>query len=68
MAATNTVLQTNSTLNPISKHGVLTLSGFGTRVTMQSGHLGIEDGPASERRVLRLPRGPRTEASRNHRF
>jgi CRISPR-associated protein Cas1 len=56
MAATNTVPQTKSRLNPTSKHGVLTLSGFGTRVTMQSGHLAIEDGTASERRVLRLPR------------
>jgi CRISPR-associated endonuclease Cas1 len=40
----------------ISKHGVLTLSGFGIRVTMQSGHLEIEDSIGPDHRRLRLPR------------
>jgi CRISPR/Cas system-associated endonuclease Cas1 len=35
---------------------VLTLYGFGIRVTMQAGHLQIEDGIGPERRKLRLPR------------
>ena len=42
--------------SPIIKSGVLTLSGFGVRVRMQSGHLEIEDGVGIERRKLRLPR------------
>jgi hypothetical protein len=40
----------------ISKLGVLTLYGYGVRITMQSGHLQIEDGIGPERRKLRLPR------------
>jgi CRISPR-associated endonuclease Cas1 len=40
----------------INKGGVLTLSGFGIKVRMQSGHLEIEDGAGAERRTLRLPR------------
>ena len=49
----------------ISKHGVLTLYGFGIRVAMQSGHLCIEDGIGPERRKFRLPRvGQELEASR----
>jgi hypothetical protein len=39
----------------ISRLGVLTLYGYGIRVTMQSGHLQIEDGIGPERRKLRLP-------------
>jgi len=35
---------------------VLTLYGFGIRVRMQSGHLEIEDGIASERRKIRIAR------------
>src|SRR6266852_5613942 len=40
----------------ISRLGVLTLYGYGIRVTMQAGHLEIEDGIGSERRKFRLPR------------
>ena len=42
--------------SPIGKSGVLTLSGFGIKVRMQSGHLEIEDGIGPERRTFRLPR------------
>jgi len=57
MAATHNLPQLpNSSKSPISKSGVLTIHGFGVRVRMQSGHLEIEDGVASERRTLRLPR------------
>ena len=40
----------------ISNLGVLTLYGYGICVTMQSGHLQIEDGIADERYKFRLPR------------
>src|SRR5438105_4297411 len=40
----------------ISKVGVLTLYGYGIRVTMQAGHLQIEDGIGPERHRFRLPR------------
>jgi len=40
----------------ISKLGVLTLYGYGIRVTMQAGHLQIEDGIAEDRYKFRLPR------------
>lgn len=40
----------------ISKLGVLTLYGYGIRVTMQAGHLEIEDGIAEDRYKIRLPR------------
>ena len=42
--------------SPISKSGVLTISGFGVRVRMQHGHLEIEDGVGPDRRRLRLAR------------
>src|SRR5438093_10861009 len=40
----------------ISKLGVFTLYGYGIRVTMQAGHLQIEDGIGPDRRKFRLPR------------
>src|SRR5713101_5281670 len=40
----------------ISRSGVLTLYGYGIRVTMQAGHLQIEDGIGPERHKFRLPR------------
>lgn len=55
MAASNT-LPHPFTIPQISKLGVLTLYGYGIRVTMQAGHLQIEDGIGPERRRLRLPR------------
>jgi len=56
--ATNIQLrqQQNSGKSPISKSGVLTISGFGVRVRMQYGHLEIEDGVGPDRRTLRLAR------------
>src|SRR5438309_721783 len=42
--------------SPISKHGVLTISGFGLKVLVRSYHLHIEDGIADERRQFSLPR------------
>src|SRR5438552_10933091 len=55
MAASHT-LPHSFAIPQISKLGVLTLYGYGIRVTMQSGHLQIEDGIGPERRKLRLPR------------
>jgi CRISPR-associated endonuclease Cas1 len=42
--------------SPIGRHGILTLTGFGVKIRMQSGHLEIEDGIGPERRRLRLAR------------
>jgi CRISPR-associated endonuclease Cas1 len=42
--------------SPIARSGVLTLTGFGIKVRMQSGHLEIEDGIGQERRKIRLAR------------
>ena len=55
MAASHT-LPHSSAIPQISKLGVLTLYGYGIRVTMQSGHLQVEDGIGPERRKFRLPR------------
>jgi len=55
MAATQT-LSCSPAIPQVPKHGVLTLYGFGIRVSMQSGHLCIEDGIGPERRKFRLPR------------
>jgi CRISPR-associated endonuclease Cas1 len=46
----------SSAVSQIPKSGVLVLFGFGIRVSMQSGHLCIEDGIGPERRHFRLPR------------
>lgn len=55
MAAPSTLPHSFATPQ-ISKSGVLTLYGYGIRITMQAGHLQVEDGIADERRRLRLPR------------
>ena len=55
MAASHTLSQPFA-IPQISKLGVLTLYGYGIRITMQSGHLQIEDGVGPDRRALRLPR------------
>jgi CRISPR-associated endonuclease Cas1 len=55
MAASSNLPHSFSTPQ-ISKSGVLTLHGFGVRVTMHAGHLQVEDGIGHERRRLRLPR------------
>jgi hypothetical protein len=57
MAASGTLPQYKvSRKSPIGRSGVLTLTGFGIRVRMQSGHLEIEDGIGPERRKIRLAR------------
>ena len=57
MAASGTLPQENrSRKSPVDRSGVLTLSGFGISVRMQSGHLEIEDGIGPERRKIRLAR------------
>lgn len=57
MAASGTVPQPAlSRKSPIGRSGVLTLSGYGIKVRMQSGHLEIEDGIGPERRKFRLAR------------
>lgn len=55
MAAFHT-LPHSSAIQQISRLGVLTLFGYGIRVTMQAGHLQLEDGIGSERRKFRVPR------------
>jgi CRISPR-associated endonuclease Cas1 len=57
MAATETVPQFPFyRKSPIGKSGILTLTGFGIKVRMQSGHLEIEDGIGPGRRKIRLAR------------
>src|SRR5215471_19096091 len=57
MEAAHNLAQLASTRkSPISKSGVLTLTGFGIKVRMQSGHLEIEDGVGMERRKMRFAR------------
>ena len=55
MAASSTLPHSFPTPQ-ISKSGVLTVYGFGIRITVQAGHLQVEDGIGPERRRLRLPR------------
>src|SRR4051812_971887 len=40
----------------ISKHGVVTLVGYGIQVRVDRGHLLIEDGIGADRRLFRLAR------------
>src|SRR5437762_12361009 len=57
MAASSTLPQQDTSRKPaVGRSGVLTLTGFGIKVRMQSGHLEIEDGIGPDRRKLRLPR------------
>jgi len=57
MAATKTVPQLNQSHNlHVSRHGILTLYGYGIRVHVDRGHLHIEDGIAANRCQGRLPR------------
>src|SRR5258706_10205108 len=57
MAASSTLPQPYfSRKSPINRSGVLTLTGFGIKVRMQSGHLEIEDGIGPDRRKMRLAR------------
>lgn len=57
MAASRTLPQPDfPRKSPIGRRGVLTLTGFGIKIRMQSGHLEIEDGIGPERRTIRLAR------------
>lgn len=57
MAASSTLPQhPTSRKSPIGRRGVLTLTGFGIKIRMQTGHLEIEDGVGPERRRIRLAR------------
>jgi CRISPR-associated endonuclease Cas1 len=57
MAASSTLPQHDIfRKSPINRSGVLTLTGFGIKVRMQSGHLEIEDGIGPERRKMRFAR------------
>jgi CRISPR-associated endonuclease Cas1 len=57
MAASGTLPQLDvPRKSKINRSGVLTLTGFGIKVRMQSGHLEIEDGNGPERRKIRLAR------------
>lgn len=57
MAATKTLPQlSQSDKLHIPRHGIVTLFGYGIRVSLSRGHLFIEDGIGAERRQVRLPR------------
>ncbi len=57
MAATETVPQLPQSHNSLtSRHGVLTLFGYGIQVRVDRGHLCLEDGIGADRRRYRLPR------------
>lgn len=55
MAALHTLAQSTATPQ-LSRLGTLTVHGYGIRITVQAGHLQIEDGIGSDRRMLRVPR------------
>jgi CRISPR-associated endonuclease Cas1 len=57
MAASHNLSQQDvSRKSPVNRTGVLTLTGFGIKVRMQSGHLEIEHGIGPERRRIKLAR------------
>jgi len=57
MAATKTLPHLSKSDNlHVPKHGVVTLFGYGIRVSLSRGHLFIDDGIGRERRQARLPR------------
>jgi CRISPR-associated endonuclease Cas1 len=57
MAATSTLAQSPSPNNSlVPHHGTLTLFGYGIKVSVERGHLAIEDGIGPERRYARLSR------------
>ncbi len=50
-------MENNYGMSPIApKHGVVTLSGYGTLVRVERGHLILEDGIGPDRRHARFPR------------
>ncbi|MGA8621598.1 MAG: CRISPR-associated endonuclease Cas1 [Candidatus Sulfotelmatobacter sp.] len=56
MAARKTVPQLAQSHNSVPRHGVLILVGYGISVSVDKGHLIIEDGIATQRYHYRLPR------------
>jgi CRISPR-associated endonuclease Cas1 len=56
MASYNLSQHDLSHKSTVSKSGVLTIHGFGVRVSMQAGHLLVEDGVGMDRRKIRLAR------------
>jgi len=56
MAATENVRQLTPPDNSLTRHGVLTLFGYGIQVRVDRGHLLIEDGIGEDRRKIRLAR------------
>jgi len=56
MAATKTVYQSARSLNSVPRNGVLTLIGYGISVSVDKGHLIVNDGIGAERFHYRLPR------------
>jgi CRISPR-associated protein Cas1 len=63
MAASLTVSQLPSTLNPLDvpralapRRGILTLFGYGISIRVDRGHLIVEDGIGASRRGVRFPR------------
>jgi len=56
MAAKRTVYQPAQSLNSVPRHGVLTLVGYGISVSVDKGHLIVNDGIGAERYHYRLPR------------
>src|SRR2546426_10144785 len=56
MAATKTVYQLPQSHNPVPRHGVLTLVGYGIKVHVDRGHLVFEDGIGAARKRGRFSR------------
>jgi len=56
MTATQNVHQPSPALKSLTRHGVLTLSGYGINVRVDRGHLLVEDGICEDRQRYRLPR------------
>jgi len=56
MAAAKTVPQLAQSHNSVSRNGVLTLVGYGISVSVDKGHLIVQDGIGTERYHYRLPR------------
>ena len=57
MAAAQTLPQGPDSHNPVkSRHGVITLQGYGIQVRVDRGHLVLEDGIGANRRQMRLSR------------
>lgn len=56
MEAKKTVYQSARSLNSVPRHGILTLVGYGISVSVDKGHLIVDDGIGVERYHYRLPR------------